>query len=241
MRSLLVRGMLAGLVAGLVACVFAWLVGEAPLGGGIAYEEALHAASGEPAHPELVSRTVQSTAGLAVAYVVYGVALGGILALVHAVALGRLGRLGVRGTAVVVGLVGFVSAVAVPFLKYPANPPAATEGDTIGQRTGLYVVMVVVSVALAACAAALARAVAATRGWWTGVLTAAGAYLVAVGLVAGLLPAVVETPADFPATVLHDFRVASLGGHLVLWTAVTLVFATLAERAARPSAVGATR
>jgi hypothetical protein len=232
--------MLAGLVAGLVACLFARFVGEPPLDGGIAYEDALHAASGEPPHPELVGRGVQSSLGLVVAYVVYGVALGGILALVHAVALGRLGRLGGRGTSVVVGLVGFVSAVAVPFLKYPANPPASTVGETIGQRTGLYVVMVVASVVLAACAAALARAVAATRGWWTGVLVAAGAYLAAVALVGGLLPAVEETPADFPAAVLYDFRVASLGGHLVLWTVVSLVFATLAERAVRPERVGAT-
>ena len=44
-RSLLVRGMIAGLVAGLVAFVFARLVGEPALDGGLAYEDALAAAA----------------------------------------------------------------------------------------------------------------------------------------------------------------------------------------------------
>ena len=46
---------------------------------------------------------------------------------------------------------------------------------------------------------------------------------------------IAETPADFPATVLYDFRLASLGGQLVLWTALGLVFGALVHRAARPA------
>lgn len=233
-RSLLVRGMIAGLVGALVAFVFAWLVGEPALDGGIAYEEALAEAAGETGGVELVSRGVQSSVGLAVAFLVYGVALGGILALVHATANGRLGGLGTRGTAVVVALVGFVSAVLVPFLKYPANPPAGSLDNTIGLRTGLFVVMIAVSVGLAVGAAALARRLSVTLGWWNAVLAAAGGYLVLVVLVGLLLPSTTETPADFPAAVLYDFRLASLGGHAVLWTALALVFAALVDRAARP-------
>jgi Probable cobalt transporter subunit (CbtA) len=220
-------------VAGLVAFAFAWIVGEPALDGGIAYEDALAAAAGEEGGEPLVSRGVQSTIGLAVAFLVYGVAVGGILALVHSAALGRLGRLDVRGTAVVVTLVGFVAAVLVPFLKYPANPPASSVDETIGQRTGLFVLMVAASVALAVAAVVLARRLAPERGWWTAVLVAAGAYVVLVGLVAGLLPAIAETPDDFPATVLYDFRLASLGGHLVLWTAFAVVFAALVHPRAR--------
>lgn len=231
-RSLLVRGMLAGLVAGLVAFVFAWVVGEPALEGGIAYEDATAAASGEHDHTELVSRGVQSTVGLGVAFVVYGVALGGMLALVHAAAQGRLGRLGPRGTAVVVALVGFGSAILVPFLKYPANPPASSVDETIGQRTGLYVLLVGLSVVLAAAAAGTARRLAARLGWWNAVVTTGLGYLVVIGLVSALLPSVTETPADFPATVLYDFRLAALGGHAVLWTALALVFAELAARVA---------
>jgi hypothetical protein len=231
-RSLLVRGMIAGLVAAVVAFVFARLVGEPALDGGIAYEDALAEAAGETGGVEMVSRGVQSSVGLAVAFLIYGVALGGILALVHAAAQGRLGGLGTRGTAVVVALVGFVSAVLVPFLKYPANPPASSIDDTIGERTGLYVVLVALSLVLAAAAAVAARRLSTRLGWWNAVLVAAGGYVVLVGLVAVLLPTIAETPADFPAAVLYDFRVASLGGHAVLWTVLALVFADLADRSA---------
>jgi hypothetical protein len=235
-RSLLVRGMLAGLVAGLVAFVFARIVGEPALEGGLAFEDA---AAHEHAHAELVSRGVQSNVGLATAYLIYGVAVGGILALVHAAALGRLGRLGTRGTAVVVALVGFVSAVLVPFLKYPFNPPGSTAGETIGPRTALFVVFIVISVLLAVAATTLSGRLAGSLGWWNAVLVGAGSYVVLAGVVAALMPAVVETPPDFPAVALYDFRIAALGGHVALWTALALVFAALAHRATRAATPGA--
>jgi hypothetical protein len=238
-RSLLVRGMLAGLVAGLVAFAFARLVGEPALDGGIAYEDRLAAAAGESGGVELVGRGTQSGIGLAAAFLVYGVALGGILALVHAAAQGRLGGLGTRGTAVVVALVGFVAAILVPFLKYPANPPASSVDSTIGSRTGLYVLLVAVSLVLAVAAVVAFGRLSGRLGRWNAVLAAGAGYVVVVWLVAALLPAVDETPADFPATVLYDFRVASLGGHVVLWTVLALVFAALADRLTRTSAQAA--
>lgn len=234
-RSLLVRGMVAGLVAGLIAFVFAWFFGEPALDGGIAYEDALAAAAGEEGGEPLVSRGVQSSIGLAVAFLIYGVAVGGILALTYATAQGRLGRLGARGSVIVVALVGFVAAVLVPFLKYPANPPASSIDGTIAARTGYYVVLIVVSVALAVAAVTLARRLSTTLGWWNAVLAATGGHIVAIGLVAALLPAIAETPTDFPAPVLYDFRLAALGAHVVLWTALALIFAALVDRVARPS------
>lgn len=229
-RSLLVRGMLAGVVAGLVAFVFARVVGEPALDGGIDYEDALAAAAGAQGGEELVSRATQSSIGLAVAFLIYGVAVGGILGLVHATAQGRLGGLGARATAAVVALVGFVAVVLVPFLKYPANPPASSIDDTIGFRTGTFVLMVAASVALAVGAVTVARRLAPRVGWWYAVLAAALGYVVVVGLVGFLLPSVSETPPDFPAVVLYDFRLASLGGHFVLWTVLAIAFAELVHR-----------
>jgi hypothetical protein len=134
--------MLAGVPAGLAAAVFAYLVGEPALDGGIAFERAgaeahVHAAE---AHTELVSRGVQSTIGLLVALILYGVAIGGILALVYAATRGRVGPVRPRTAAGVLALVGFV-VILVPFLKYPANPPGTSDGGSIGQRTGVYLVM----------------------------------------------------------------------------------------------------
>jgi predicted cobalt transporter CbtA len=45
-----------------------------------------------------------------------------------------------------------------------------------------------------------------------------------------LLPDVNEVPEDFPAVVLWRFRESSLGLHIVLWSAIGLLFGWLIER-----------
>ncbi|MCW0215572.1 MAG: CbtA family protein [Pseudonocardia sp.] len=232
-RTLLIRGMLAGIAAAALTFVFQYFVGEPALDGGIAFEDSLATAANEPAGVELVSRGTQSTLGLAVALLIYGVAFGGIFALVYAGVYGRVGRLSGRATSAVLALVGFVVVFAVPFVKYPANPPAASLDDTIGTRTGTYVMMVVLSVLVAVAAVVLGRRLVARLGAWNGVLLAALGYLVVMGVVGALLPVIDETPADFPATVLYDFRLASLGGQLVLWTVLGLVFGALVDGGSR--------
>jgi hypothetical protein len=222
--------MLAGLAAGLIYAVFAFVFGEPQVDSAIAFEDRVAAAAGEAPGAELVSRGVQSTIGLTVAAVVYGVAIGGLFALVFAVAQGRLGRLRPRATAAVVALLGFLVGYAVPFLKYPANPPAASLDDTIGLRTGLYLVMIVLSVALGVGAVVLRERLLARLGGWNATLVAAAAYAVLVGIAMAVLPVIAETPADFPATVLYDFRLASFAGQLVLWAALGLIFGALVER-----------
>ncbi|ANY09367.1 CbtA family protein [Pseudonocardia sp. HH130630-07] len=235
-RNLLVRGMLAGLVAGLAGFLFARLVGEPALDGGIAFEDAMAHAAGAHEHEELVSRGVQANAGLGVAYVVYGVAIGGIVALVVAGARGRLGPAGSRATAVVVTLLGFVSAVLLPLLKYPANPPASTEDETIGSRTGLFLVFVAISVALVVVAVVVARRLAVTLGWWNAGVAAGAGYVVLLLVVGALMPAVAETPGDFPATVLYDFRIAALGAQAVVWGVLAVVLGALVhERRSAPA------
>ena len=160
-RALLVRGMLAGLAAGVAAFVFAYLFGEPGVNGGIAFEEqGMHGHGGE----ELVSRGVQSTVGLLVGVLVYAVAIGGILALVYAATRGRVGPARPRAAALVLAAVGFAVVVLVPFLKYPGNPPGSSDAGSIGQRTGLYLVMLLFSVLVATLATALGKNLVAGSG-----------------------------------------------------------------------------
>lgn len=232
-RSLLIRGILVGVLAGLLAAVFAYVVGEPLVDSAITYEEQIARAAGEPEEAALVSRGVQSTIGLLVGTVGYGIAIGGLFSLTFATVSGRLGRLGPRATAALLSLAGFVVVILVPFLKYPANPPASSVDSSIGDRTSLFWIMVLSSILLAACATSLSRWLLPRFGIWTVTELGVGTYLVAVAIVGVALPSVQETPADFPATVLYDFRVASLGTHLVLWTVIGLLFGTLTERSLR--------
>lgn len=229
-RTLLTRGMSVGALAGLLAWLFSYLFGEPGIDHAIAFEDRLAHAAGESHGVELVSRGVQSTIGLGTAVVLFGVAVGGLFALAYAVAYGRIGSMSARVTAAVLAAGAFAVVVLVPFLKYPANPPASTDAGTVGQRTGLYLVLVLVSVILGVASVSVGRRLHPRVGAWNAVLLAAGLYVVTAGVVLMLMPTVDETPADFPAAVLYDFRVASIGNQIVLWASIGLLFGWLTDR-----------
>ncbi|MER7047001.1 CbtA family protein [Streptomyces jumonjinensis] len=232
-RALLVRGMLAGLIAGAAALVVAYFLGEGPVDAAIAFEEShSHEHGGE----ELVSRTMQSTGGLATGLLVFGVAVGGIAALAYCVALGRVGRFGARATAALVALGALLTVYVVPYLKYPPNPPAVGDPDTIGERTALYFLMIALSVLLGVAAVILGQRLAPRLGDWNATVAAAAAFVLAVGPAFALLPSFDEVPKGFPASVVWEFRLSTLAIQATLWTVFGLVFGHLAERLLTPGA-----
>ncbi|MEV4151086.1 CbtA family protein [Amycolatopsis sp. NPDC049691] len=239
MKTLLVRGMLAGLIAGVLAFGFAYAFGEPSVttaigledSGGHSHSHDAGAAPAEEHEEELVPRDIQSTVGLLTGVLVYGVAIGGLLSLAFAFAQGRLGNLRPRVTALLLTGGAFAVVFLVPFLKYPANPPAVGQPGTIGSRTELYFGFVAVSLLVGILATVFGRKLADRFGAWNGFLLAAAGYLVVIGVVAWLMPVVDEVPADFPASTLWSFRTASVGTQVTLWLALGLAFGALAEKA----------
>ena len=252
-RDLLVRGLLAGLLAGVATFLVAYVVGEPSVNAAVALEESAEGSAapaheqngstdapasdeaadgthGEAAQQTVVPRSVQSTAGLVSVTLVAGVTLGGLVGVVSALALGRFGRLGVRGTVLLVTGLGFLAAYVVPFLAYPPNPPAVGSPDTIGERTALYFILVAVSLIVGAVAVVLARRLAPRWGSWYATLACAAGYAVVLTVAMALMPTYDEVPAGFPASVLYDFRRASLLTQLALWGVVGLTTAELAHR-----------
>jgi hypothetical protein len=236
--GLLLRGMLVGVVAAVLAFGFARVFGEPQVDHAIAFEEQMDKAKGEPPEPEIVSRPTQAGLGLFTGLVVYGAALGGLFSLVFSFIYGRVGRLGPRATAALLALAGFVSVVLVPDLKYPANPPSIGNPETIGSRTALFFGMLVISVAALVLAISLARTLLMRLGGWNAALLGAAIYLVIIAIAQYILPQVNEVPEHFSAVVLWNFRVASLGIHVVLWTTIGLLFGALTERVFAPAAGG---
>jgi predicted cobalt transporter CbtA len=245
-KRLIARGLLAGAIGAVLAFLFARICAEPVIGRAIAFEDGR--ADAENAHgvhehgAELFTRGVQANAGLGFGVLIFGVAMGALFAVVFCVVATRARRIGTRQLSLLLAAGAFGAVCLVPFLKYPPNPPAVGQADTIRARTGWYLVMVLASVVLAVAAVWLARRLAARLGGWNGTLLAAGAYLVAVVAVAVLLPTTDETPEPlrdpsgaivypgFPADVLYEFRLVSLATQLVLWATIGLVFATLARR-----------
>lgn len=228
--NLLLRGMIVGAIAGLLAFGFARVFGEPAVDHAIAFEEAASQAAGEAPEPELVSRGVQAGLGLFTGIATFGAALGGLFALAFAFAHGRLTTLSPRGTAALLALGGFIAFVLVPDLKYPPNPPAVGSAETIGLRTELFFIMLALSLAAMVFAVALARRFWAGVGGWNAALLGALAYVVIIAIVHGLMPAINEVPEQFPATLLWQFRIASLGIQAILWTTLGLAFGYVAER-----------
>ena len=257
-RTFLVRGMLVGIVAGPLSFAFLKVYGEPQVDRAVAFEtqqdEAKaagqkaeshnHATAphdhGSDAHshmtehdePELVSRSVQAGLGLFVAVLVYSAAFGGLFGLAFAFAYGRASStLTPQALSAVMASIGFVAIYLVPNLKYPANPPAVGEPETIGIRTALYFVMIAISLGAMIVSLATKRFFVARFGAWNANVLVAVCYIVPVGIAASLLPAVNEVPDGFPAAVLWNFRIASIGAQLIIWATLGLLFGALSQRA----------
>jgi hypothetical protein len=143
---------------------------------------------------ELFTRGVQSNAGLGFGVLISGVAMGALFAVPFCVMHGRVGNVEPQVFSVLLAAGAFIVGCLVAFMKYPANPPAVGQADTIGARTGWYLVAVLTSVVLAFAAVWLARTRANRLGLWNAGLLAAGAYVLVIALVMALLPSVDDTP-----------------------------------------------
>ena len=270
-RRLIARGLLAGALAGLVAFCFARIFAEPAVNQAIAYERgrdaaqaALNRTAGLPVDaggPDLFSRAVQGNLGIGVGLIGFGAAMGALYSVVYLLCLGRVGRVQPKTLALLVAGAGLAGLYLVPYLKYPANPPAIGHAETIKQRTALYLTMVVCSVAFIVAAVWLGRRLAPRFGTWNASLLAALGFAVAIGIVMAILPSLGELSANvqayghhatetplpltdpkgaivypgFPADTLFSFRFYSVCNQVLLWGTLGLAFGPMAERVLRPA------
>jgi Probable cobalt transporter subunit (CbtA) len=255
-----------GLLAGLVAFVFARVFAEPLIQQAIDYESgrgeaeaALAAAAGEPVEAEgaeIFSRAVQGNLGIGVGIVLFGLAAGCFFGVAYCLAYGRVGAASARRLSLLVAGGAFLVLYLVPFLKYPANPPAIGNGATIANRAGLYGVMVVACLVFGVAAVWLGRVLAPRFGSWNASLLAGLAFVVVIGVVMALLPPLgalsanageagallTETPQPlrdaggaivypgFDPDLLYWFRLYSVIAQALLWGVIGVAFAPLAER-----------
>ncbi|MGL5867118.1 MAG: CbtA family protein, partial [Dermatophilaceae bacterium] len=231
-RAFLIRGLLAGLLAGLAAFVVAYTLGEPHVDQAIALEQAAAATpdadaaapgtdddptASSAAEGATVSRPTQRTWGLLSGTLAVAIGLGGAVALGAAACIGRVGRLGVVGSTALVTTTGFVAVAFVPFLKYPANPPAVDDPETLGPRTALYFGFVLVSLVAAGVAVAAAAHLAPRTGGYAATVASTAGYLTVV-VTAGLALPAGTVIGDFPGDTLWFFRRASLLALTTMWT-----------------------
>jgi hypothetical protein len=252
--SLLWRGMIVGFFAGLLAFGILKTLGEPAVDKAIAFESAMDEAKAKAEHdaavargehpgpiveePELVSRAVQGGIGLFTGAMTYSIAFGGLFALAFAVCYGRTGNWSPRVTAALLALSGFLAVYAVPIIKYPANPPSIGNPDTIGLRTAIYFGMILLSLASMIAAWNVRNRLVDQLGAWNASLVGGAVFLVAVVIFALVMPPLDEVPEGFPAVVLWQFRMASLGAQAMLWAVLGLGFGAWVERDFSAAKVG---
>jgi predicted cobalt transporter CbtA len=244
-----------GLVAGLMAATYMRIVGEPLVDRAIAIEEATASASasaessaqsdaagddvGHPAGEEHaddsieVSRPTQRGAGLFSAYALFGGACGLLLA---AAALSLRGPwLDPFRRIAIAGSILAISITVVPWFEFPPNPPAVGDPATAGERQRLFFLLVALTGVVLAGAAHLSARLR-RAGWpdFRRVAAVGGAAVGVLGLIVAVMPGNDDgIPSVVPASLVWEFRVASLGGNVLMWSLLTVGFGVLCAESAR--------
>ena len=230
--GVIIAAVIAGALAGLLASVLLTFTAEPVIDQAIALEESHHAA--EPnaaAEPEIVSRTDQKGFGRFAAYGLGGAAYGVIFGIAFLSLRRRSGD--AFGRALLAGALVAGAFTLMPFVKYPPNPPAVGDPATISERQWKYLALIFLSLVVLSAAARLSGWLR-ERGWIDHErLIAVGlAVVVPLGVICALLPPFSD-PIEVPANLVWRFRIASLGGNLLLWTVLTVAFGAAAVRRER--------
>lgn len=225
------RGLAAGFAAGLTSAVLIWLVVEPVIRRALAIEEARRTAHHGHAEEPLVSRGLQ-VAGGAGTSVVVGVLFGVVFAVVFARVRHRLpGSSDFIRSAVLTAL-GFFVFVLVPALKIPANPPAVGDPETVTERTLIYVLSILLGLGVVCAVATLNRCLhrvgAPDSTRYSLDMSAAVTGVVAILVLAPSSPD--SVPGDVPASLLWDFRLASLAQLATMWAVLGMTFGLLVDR-----------
>ncbi len=242
--TVLKRALTAGAVVGVLMGAYMYLVVEPTVGEAIALEEALAAeAPGAAAGDEepLFDRGEQTAGGVA-ANVVYAVVASCIFGVVLARVRHRLP--GGTDFARSLWLAGaaFGAVALVPALKYPANPPAVGDPETVDERTLQYLGVVAASLVAAVALFRLARLLGQRLERSTQIVATSAATAVVYGLILVVLPGSPDAIApEVPAALVWDFRIRSIGGLALLWAGLGLGTGWLLDRDASAGAAAAVR
>ncbi|SER68596.1 Probable cobalt transporter subunit (CbtA) [Lentzea xinjiangensis] len=239
--SLALRGLAAGGIAGAASALVQLLVTEIPLRAALAVEQAREPAGDGHAHShgeeEVVSRGVQVVGGM-LGVVIVGLAVGLVFATAYALSKRWFTERTPFSRSFALGAAVFGAVALLPWLKYPANPPAVGDPETVDHRTALYLGVVVAGLAIVWGASLLADRLRAQSQpvRVTGVLLA---VVAAVAVVLMAFPAPPDTiPADVPVAVLWQFRLSSLAQLATLYVGLGVVFGLLVDPATRRARAG---
>jgi predicted cobalt transporter CbtA len=227
--DVLKRALWAGLIVGIVMGAYMITVVEPVVDRAIALEEQMSAA--EPAveenghHEEpLYTRDEQKGGGIG-AGLLYSLAIALVFGTVFAWRRHVLPGTNDFTRAVWLAAVGFAVFGLIPAMKYPANPPAVGNPDTVGERTWQYVGLIALSLLLVVGLTHLSKRLRERLDDPSRIIVVAAATVVAFGLAFIVLPGTPDSiDQAVPAALVWDFRLRSVGGLALIWIGFGLAF-----------------
>ena len=215
---IVLRGALSGVIAGVFGFVFARIFAEPVINQAIDYESGRddildklnQAAGGMPGMdgPEIFSRTIQSTFGIATGIIAFSAAMGALVAVAYVVLHGRV-RIRPRTLVWLIAGFGFLGVFLLPFVKYPANPPAIGHTFTMETRGQLYLTMVAASLILLGLAVYLFGILLRRFSPSVAAAISVAGFLVVFGVLLGALPALGDLQANVDAANQFGFARAA--------------------------------
>jgi predicted cobalt transporter CbtA len=233
-------GASAGVVAGVLVGLMQWLITEPIINRALAIEElqgeAEHSSGTAHHHDELVTRTQQVIVGIWTDVLV-AVLFGIVFAVVFMKMRHRLPGLADHVRTLSLAALGFYAFAMFPALAMPANPPAVGNPSTIAERTLLYLGAIILAVLVLVGTFAVDRALLLRREPAVRTALSMSFFVVASALVLWLLP---KSPDALPttgnaalipgATLIWQFRIASLAQLAMMWLSLGTVFGLLLTR-----------
>lgn len=226
------RAMIAGAFGGVLAVLFAVFIGEDSINAAIAIEEAAAAVDlGAGEQAPLVSRGVQQYVGLPAAGILLGAFCGVAFGTVFATVRHKLHARNDFARSVTLAALGFVAVVLVPSIKYPANPPAVGDPESVGQRSVYFFTLVLAGIVLAFGIGVLRDRLAQRYDGSMATFLTVAAGVIAYGILALIWPSSPDSvPVGFPAGLLWEFRIQSIATRALLFAGLGLGLGVLLTR-----------
>jgi hypothetical protein len=213
--------LLSGVIAGVILAGVNYFVAEPFIDQAIGIEVDNSIASGEVVDfDELSSYRVWQKEGTFAAGAFLGLTYGAILGIVYVISRKYLPSSDDRKKALILAAIMCLSLYVVPFIKYPANPPAVGDPETIGLRDSLYT-----SYQLASGLIALGVSILMYKLRRIGYIK----YIIPIiylGLVASIYAIFPANPDEItaPMDLVNAFRAVTFGTMVMFYLVLGIIF-----------------
>jgi Probable cobalt transporter subunit (CbtA) len=215
----LISGAIAGTILGLIN----QLLVEPYIDQAIEIEVRNTVASGEPVdRGELIQYRIWQKQGEIVAGTILGASVAALFGIVYAYSRSSLPGSNNKKKALILAGFMFFVIFLIPALKYPSNPPAVGDPETIGYRESLYIGMLVISGFTALCVSILYRSLGHEWSASRKIIVPA-IYAVIVALAFVVLPANPDE-ITISSDLLMDFRMGTALTMGIFWGILGILF-----------------